>query len=127
MGTPVYAAGAGKVIRAAYNKYNGHHVFIQHPNGIVTKYLHFTKRAVKSGQRVKQKQVIGYVGSTGLSTAPHLHYEFIYNGVHRNPRTVDLPKADPLPESEMADFQQYASPILGQLHNINNGLIAQIE
>lgn len=126
-GTPVYAAGAGKVIRSAYNKYNGHHVFIQHPNGIVTKYLHFTKRAVKSGQRVKQKQVIGYVGSTGLSTAPHLHYEFIYNGVHRNPRTVDLPKADPLPKNKMADFEAYARPILGQLHHIDNGLIAQIE
>ena len=126
-GTPVYAAGAGKVIRSAYNKYNGHHVFIQHPNGIVTKYLHFTKRAVKQGQRVKQKQTIGYVGATGLATGPHLHYEFIYNGVHRNPRTVDLPKAEPLPKNKMAGFQQYASPILGQLHNIKDGLIAQIE
>ncbi len=126
-GTPVYAAGAGKVIRSAYNKYNGHHVFIQHPNGIVTKYLHFTKRAVKQGQRVKQKQTIGYVGATGLATGPHLHYEFIYNGVHRNPRTVDLPKAEPLAKNKMADFENYARPILGQLHNITNGLIAQIE
>lgn len=126
-GTPVYAAGAGKVIRSAYNKYNGHHVFIQHPNGIVTKYLHFTKRAVKQGQRVKQKQTIGYVGATGLATGPHLHYEFIYNGVHRNPRTVDLPKAEPLAKNKMADFQDYARPILSQLHNINNGLIAHIE
>ncbi|KAA3641020.1 MAG: peptidase M23 [Proteobacteria bacterium] len=126
-GTPVYAAGAGKVIRSAYNKYNGHHVFIQHPNGIITKYLHFSKRSVKQGQRVKQKQTIGYVGATGLATGPHLHYEFIYNGVHRNPRTVDLPKAEPLPANKMADFHNYARPILGQLHNINNGLIAQIE
>jgi murein DD-endopeptidase MepM/ murein hydrolase activator NlpD len=126
-GTPVYAAGAGKVIRSAYNKYNGHHVFIQHPNGIVTKYLHFTKRAVKQGQRVKQKQTIGYVGATGLATGPHLHYEFIYNGVHRNPRTVDLPKAEPLAKDKMAAFHDYARPILGQLHNINQGLIARIE
>jgi Membrane proteins related to metalloendopeptidases len=94
-GTPVYAAGAGKVIRAAYNKYNGHHVFIQHPNGIVTKYLHFTKRAVKSGQRVKQKQVIGYVGSTGLSTAPHLHYEFIIMASIVIPEPLIYPKQIP--------------------------------
>lgn len=72
-GTPVYAAGDGKVIRSDYSKYNGHHVFIQHANSIVTKYLHFTNRTVKQGQRVKQGQVIGYVGATGLAQAPHLH------------------------------------------------------
>jgi len=126
-GTPVYAAGSGRVTRSAYNKYNGHHVFIQHPNGIITKYLHFSKRAVKEGQRVKQKQVIGYVGATGLATGPHLHYEFVYNGVHRNPRTVELPKSAPLAKDKLPDFLNYASPMLGQLTNINSGLIASIE
>ncbi len=124
-GTPVYAAGAGRVTESAYNKYNGNYVFIQHPNGIITKYLHFSKRAVKKGSRVKQGQTIGYVGSTGLSTAPHLHYEFIYNGVHRNPRTVSLPKSKPLPSDVMPDFLTYSSPLLSRLTDLKTDLIAQ--
>ena len=119
-GTPVFTAGDGKVIRSAYNKYNGHHVFIQHANSIVTKYLHFTNRAVKNGQRVKQGQVIGYVGSTGMSQAPHLHYEFLLNGVHRNPRTVALPKADPLGKTQLAEFMQKSAPVLSQLSRLES-------
>ncbi|MCF6301299.1 MAG: peptidoglycan DD-metalloendopeptidase family protein [Proteobacteria bacterium] len=115
-GTPVYAAGSGRVTQASYNKYNGNYVFIKHPSGIVTKYLHFSKKAVKKGQRVKQGQTIGYVGSTGLSTASHLHYEFIYKGVHRNPRTVKLPKSKPLPKDLMVEFSNYAKPLLAQLN-----------
>jgi len=119
-GTPVYAAGDGKVIRSDYSKYNGHHVFIQHANSIVTKYLHFTKRTVKKGQRVQQGKVIGYVGATGLAQAPHLHYEFLLNGVHRNPRTVALPKADPLGKTQLIDFQQKAAPVLSQLSRLES-------
>ena len=119
-GTPVFAAGDGKVIQSAYSKYNGHHVFVQHANSIVTKYLHFTKRTVKKGQRVKQGQVIGYVGSTGLAQAPHLHYEFLLNGVHRNPRTVALPKADPLGETQLAEFKQQAATVLSQLSRLES-------
>ncbi len=119
-GTPVYAAGGGKVIRSAYDKYNGHHVFIQHPGSIVTKYLHFTKRTVKQGQGVKQGQVIGYVGATGLATAPHLHYEFVVNGVHRNPRTVPLPKAEPLTGDVLADFQAQAAPLQNRLSRLES-------
>ena len=124
-GTPVYAAGAGKVTEAAYNKYNGNYVFIQHPNGIITKYLHFSKKAVKKGQRVKQGQTIGYVGSTGLSEAPHLHYEFVYNGVHRDPRTVSLPKSNPLPSEVMTDFLNYSQPLLAQLNASIPNLVAK--
>ena len=119
-GTPVFAAGDGKVIRSAYSKYNGNHVFIQHANSIVTKYLHFTKSTVKKGQRVKQREVIGYVGSTGLAQAPHLHYEFLLNGVHRNPRTVSLPTADPLGETQLAEFQQQAAPVLSRLSRLES-------
>ncbi len=119
-GTPVYAAGDGKVTRSDYNKFNGHYVFIQHANSIVTKYLHFTNRTVKQGQRVKQGQVIGYVGATGLAQAPHLHYEFLLNGVHRNPRTVALPKADPLGEKQLVEFQQKAAPVLSQLSRLES-------
>jgi murein DD-endopeptidase MepM/ murein hydrolase activator NlpD len=115
-GTPVVAAGSGKVIRAAYNKYNGHHVFIQHPGGIVTKYLHFSKRKVKKGARVKQGQLIGLVGSTGLSSAPHLHFEFIVNGVHRNPRTVKMPKAKPIDKKEKNRFLKVAATAMAELN-----------
>lgn len=114
-GTPVVAAGNGKVTHSTYNKYNGNYVFIQHGNGIVTKYLHFSKRAVKKGQRVKQGQIIGYVGSTGMSQAPHLHYEFLLNGVHRNPRTVKLPDAKPINKKYRQSFASIASQRLTEL------------
>jgi murein DD-endopeptidase MepM/ murein hydrolase activator NlpD len=117
-GTPVYAAGEGTVIRSDYSRANGHHVFIKHANNIQTKYLHFTKRAVKRGQRVSQGQTIGYVGSTGLATGPHLHYEFVVNGVHRNPRTVSLPKVEPLKGETLKAFQTHAAPMLTQLSRL---------
>jgi murein DD-endopeptidase MepM/ murein hydrolase activator NlpD len=119
-GTPIRAAGDGKVTQSSYNKYNGKYVFIQHGQGIVTKYLHMSKRAVSRGKRVKQGQVIGYVGTTGMSEAPHLHYEFLVNGVHRNPRTVSLPKARPIAESEKARFTLATTPWLNQLASRNS-------
>jgi murein DD-endopeptidase MepM/ murein hydrolase activator NlpD len=119
-GTPVYAAGDGTVIRSAYSSANGHHVFIKHANSIVTKYLHFTKRLVKKGQKVKQGQTIGTVGSTGLASGPHLHYEFLLNGVHRNPRTVPLPKVEPLKGEALAAFERHAAPMLTQLNRLES-------
>lgn len=114
-GTPVYAAGDGTVIRSGYSNANGHHVFIKHADGIETRYLHFTNRAVKQGQSVKQGQTIGYVGSTGLASGPHLHYEFVVNGVHRNPSTVPLPKVVPLEGDALAEFRAHASTMLNRL------------
>lgn len=126
-GTPVVAAGNGKVTHSTYNKYNGNYVFIQHGNGIVTKYLHFSKRAVKAGQRVKQGQVIGYVGATGLAAGPHLHYEFLLNGVHRNPRTVKLPDAQPIDKKYKQEFNQIAQLRLAQLNNSKDTVIVMQE
>jgi murein DD-endopeptidase MepM/ murein hydrolase activator NlpD len=123
-GTPVMAAGDGKVIRAAYDKYNGHHVFIQHGEKYVTKYLHFTKRAVKRGQSVKQGEVIGYVGATGLAAGPHLHYEFLVDGVHRNPRTVSLPKAQPIAKEDAVTFAKIAENRVQQLNNTKRIMLA---
>jgi len=123
-GTPVLAAGNGKVTHSTYNKYNGNYVFIQHGNGIVTKYLHFSKRAVKKGQRVKQGQVIGYVGSTGMSQASHLHYEFLLNGVHRNPRTVKLPDAKPINKKFKSEFTLVAKQRLIDLSGSKQALLA---
>lgn len=105
-GTPVYAAGDGRVVEAGYSRANGNYVFIQHGESYKTHYLHLDKRRVKKGERVQQGGVIGTVGSTGAATGPHLHYEFLVNGVHRNPRSVHkiLPKAKSLPNTEMARF-----------------------
>jgi murein DD-endopeptidase MepM/ murein hydrolase activator NlpD len=124
VGTPVLAAGDGKVIRASYDKYNGHHVFIQHGERYQTKYLHFTKRAVKVGQSVKQGQVVGYLGSTGMVTGAHLHYEFLVDGVHRNPRTVSLPKAEPIESSQKANFLQIANQQIKLLENHKRIMLA---
>jgi len=124
-GTPVVAAGNGKVTQAGYSKYNGYYVFIQHGNGIVTKYLHFYKRpSVKKGQRVKQNQNIGYVGATGLAAGPHLHYEFLLNGVHRNSRTVKLPDAQPIAKKYKAKFTLLASERLEALSGAKNALLS---
>lgn len=106
-GTPVYAAGDGRIRTSAYGRANGNFIVIDHGTKYQTKYLHLTKRQVKSNQRVKKGQLIGTVGSTGYSTGPHLHYEFLVNGVHRNPRTIlnKLPKAKSVPKAEMQRFK----------------------
>jgi murein DD-endopeptidase MepM/ murein hydrolase activator NlpD len=116
-GTPIFAAGDGKVIASSYSKANGNYVFIQHGQRFTTKYLHLQKRKVKKGQSVKQRQVIGTLGSTGYATGPHLHYEFLVNGVHRNPRTVQLPQAQPVNQQERARFVQNTEPLMAQLAN----------
>jgi len=125
-GTPVVAAGNGKVTHSTYNKYNGNYVFIQHGDGIITKYLHFSKRAVKKGQRVKQGQTIGYVGSTGMSQAPHLHYEFLVNGKHRNPRTVKLPDAKPISKKYRQAFTLLANQRAEELNGSKQALLAML-
>lgn len=119
-GTPVYAAGDGRVMEAGYSKANGHYVFIQHGPKYITKYLHLHKRTVKTGQRVSQRQVIGQVGSTGYATGPHLHYEFLVSGVHRNPRTIinELPKAKTLSATENAQFAQSTHGLRLQLASL---------
>ncbi|MFT7267631.1 MAG: murein DD-endopeptidase MepM/ murein hydrolase activator NlpD [Porticoccus sp.] len=114
-GTPILAAGDGKIIASSYNKANGNYIFIQHGQEIITKYLHLQKRKVKKGQKVSQRQIIGTLGSTGYSTGPHLHYEFLINGVHKNPRTVALPQANPIKNSERARFGQLTKPLVAQL------------
>lgn len=114
-GTPVYAAGDGKVIASGYSKANGNYVFVQHGQRYTTKYLHLNKRSVKTGQNVRQRQVVGTVGSTGYATGPHLHYEFLVNGVHQNPRTVALPKALPIDDAERASFSTATAALMDKL------------
>lgn len=106
IGTPILAAGDGRINTATRNRANGRYIIINHGQQFVTKYLHLSKfaRGIKAGNRVKQGQVIGYVGATGLVTGPHLHYEFLVNGVHMNPRTVALPKAKSIAKGELPQF-----------------------
>ena len=114
-GTPIFAAGDGKVIASGYSKANGNYVFVQHGQRFTTKYLHLHKRKVKRGQSVRQRQVIGTLGSTGYATGPHLHYEFLVNGVHRNPRTVSLPQSKPINKQELSRFKDHTRPLLALL------------
>ena len=124
-GTPVRATGDGKVIFASKNSSYGNHVIIQHGEQFKTLYAHLSKfgKGVKRGSRVRQGQVIGYSGSTGLATAPHLHYEFRVNDVHRDPLKIEFPKAAPLPTSEMVNFQRAARPLLQQLSGLDGSQV----
>ncbi len=115
VGTPIMAAGGGSVVAAGYNQFNGNYVFIKHAGNFVTKYLHLSKRTVNKGQRVKQGQTIGLLGGTGRVTGPHLHYEFVVGGVHKNPRTLTLPQAETLTGRALASFKAEARPQLAKL------------
>lgn len=118
-GTDVRAASDGRVVTAAYTRNNGNYVVIQHGQRYRTKYLHLRRIAsgIKAGARIKQGQTIGEVGSTGLATGPHLHYEFLVDGVHQNPRTVDLPAGEPIREAERQQFKQMATVMLADLES----------
>lgn len=126
-GTPVYAAGSGKVIAVGYSNSRGNYVDIQHNGKHATRYYHLDRFRVKKGQVVKQGQVIGAVGSTGYATGPHLHYEFLVDGVHRNPRTVALPKADSIPARLKAPFAMRTNSVLAQLDHLGTAHLATRE
>ena len=116
-GTPIKAAGAGRIVSRGRNGGYGNAVVLAHKNGITTLYGHMSRfaKGQKVGDSVSQGQVIGYVGMTGLASGPHVHYEYRVNGVHKNPARVTVPKADPIPESLMADFKAQTAPLLARL------------
>lgn len=116
-GTPIKAAGDGKIVHAGVKGGYGNTVIIQHGQGYQTLYAHMHNfgRGIKSGTKVRQGQIIGYVGTTGLSTGPHLHYEFHVNGVPRNPMTIDLPKTTSIASSEKAIFKAQTQTLVAQL------------
>lgn len=125
-GTPITATGDGKVDFVGTKGGYGRTVVLSHGGKYTTLYAHMSKykRGIKRGKRVRQGDVIGYIGSSGLATGPHLHYEFRVSGVHRNPLTVKLPKAEPLPKKYRSDFDQQAQPLLAQLDTVNNTTLA---
>ncbi|MDO6420110.1 peptidoglycan DD-metalloendopeptidase family protein [Amphritea sp. 2_MG-2023] len=116
-GTPIKAAGDGKIIWRGKKGGYGNCVIVQHGGNITTLYGHMNnyRKGQKNGSRVRQGDVIGYVGQTGLASGPHLHYEFRVNGVHKNPQTVKLPHAAPLDKAERAPFFAVAEQALAQL------------
>jgi len=127
-GTPIKAAGDGKIIFRGTKSGYGRTVIVQHGGNITTLYAHmnaFDKKALL-GKRVVQGQVIGYVGMTGLATAPHLHYEYRLNGVHRNARTVQLPQADPIRAEYRDDFLASVEPILDELLRFKRTQVASL-
>lgn len=103
-GTPIVAVGDGVVTKSSYTSGNGKYVKIRHNGTYETQYLHMSKRAVKQGQRVKQNEVIGYVGSTGLATGPHVCFRFWKNGKQIDHLREDFPPSDPIKEGLQADF-----------------------
>ena len=107
-GTPIPAAGSGRVIARSYNRGHGNFVKIRHNGTFETLYAHMSKfaKGVNVGTVVRQGQIIGYAGSTGMSTGPHLHYEVIKNGVHVNPMTVKLPAIDNLDAANKKTFME---------------------
>jgi murein DD-endopeptidase MepM/ murein hydrolase activator NlpD len=116
-GVKIKAAGDGKIIFRGTKGGYGKTVIIQHGGNITTLYAHMSNfnRQARNGSRVKQGQIVGYVGQTGLASGPHLHYEYRKNGAHLNPRTVKLPDAAPINPDFKADFMEVADPLINRL------------
>lgn len=125
-GTPIKASGDGKVIFTGRKGGYGNVIILQHGGQYSTLYGHMSgfRRGVNVGKRVKQGQIIGYVGSTGRATGPHLHYEFLVNGVYRNPLTVKLPDAQPIDPKYKPAFENHAQTLLSQLSMFKQSSLA---
>jgi len=135
VGTPVRATADGKILAVGSGAGYGNLVEIRHGDAYSTLYGHLSRfaRGIKRGSFVKQGQIVGYVGQTGLATGPHLHYEFRINGMHRDPLKVVLPRL-PIEKRYMADFRQRSAPLLNQLdelvakHDVSHATyVAQLE
>ena len=125
-GTPVRSSGEGKIIYRGKKGGYGNVVIVKHGSRYSTLYAHLTKfnRKARRGRRVKQGQVIGYVGSTGLATGAHLHYEFRVNGVHRNPLTVRFPSAKSISKQHLVSFKEDTAHLFAQLDVLNRNQLA---
>ena len=117
-GTPIWSTANGVVIASSYTAGNGNYVKIKHNGTYTTQYLHMSKRAVKKGQHVKQGEVIGYVGSTGLATGPHVCYRFWVNGVQEDPFRQNLPSAEPLDDKYVPSYFAAIEPLKEELEKI---------
>lgn len=126
-GTPIKATGDGRITFIGNKGGYGRAIVVKHGSSYETLYAHMSRfrPGLGHGSRVQQGQVIGYVGSSGLATGPHLHYEFRVNGVHRDPRKVVLPRATALPRQHVEHFKASSAPLLTQLDALNRSQVAQ--
>ena len=122
IGTPVQATADGVVVYAGWKGAYGRLVEIKHKNGYSTRYGHLSRYAkgIKKGKQVQQKELIGYVGSSGRSTGPHLHFELRRNGIPINPLKVNFPAAEPVPKSCKADFERIRDERLEALRRLRH-------
>ena len=128
-GTPIRAIGDGRVIKAGWGGGYGKVIEIRHPNGYVTRYGHMSgfAKGISAGSRVTMGQTIGYVGTTGLSTGPHLHFEVIVNGVQRNSlTTLKVASGDPIPNAERDSFQVIRDMLLPKLEGVTANTAATL-
>ncbi|NBJ10635.1 M23 family metallopeptidase [Microvirga arsenatis] len=128
VGTPIIAAGNGTVIKAEWDSGYGRRVEIQHTNGYVTAYSHMSSfaKGIAPGRRVQQGQVIGYVGNSGLSTGPHLHYEVIINGSFVDPLKIRLPRGRELEGRGLVEFKRQREQIDELMsHNVASASLSQ--
>lgn len=117
-GTPIMATGDGIIIASAYSVYNGNYVKVQHNSTYTTQYLHMSKRNAKVGQYVKQGDCIGYIGSTGLATGPHVCYRFWKNGSQTNHLNEDFPPSEPVKDKHMERFKKELKKYQKQVNKI---------
>lgn len=120
VGTPIRATGDGKITTRGWSNSYGNLVIIEHANKYMTVYGHMSRFGkYKKDTWVKQGDVIGYIGMTGLATGPHLHYEFRVNGVHKDPLQVKFPDSGPVPKQHMTAFKEYAKFMTAQMERLN--------
>ncbi|MBS61442.1 MAG: peptidase M23 [Salinisphaera sp.] len=128
-GTPIKATGNGRIVFRGRRGGYGNMIVVRHDSHLSTRYGHMSRFANGQGvgSKVKQGDIIGYVGMSGLATGPHLHYEFRVDGDPKDPERVDLPKALPLPGEYMADFRKHSAPLLSQLDSLTHTEVASAE
>ncbi|MFA6040999.1 MAG: M23 family metallopeptidase, partial [Methylophilus sp.] len=120
-GTRIMASGEGVVKFVGKKGGYGNVIILAHPEGISTVYGHLSRFAqgLHRGEKVEQGDIIGYVGMTGLATGPHLHYEFLQKGVHKDPMKVALPKNFPLKNQDLAEFKKISQQRMAQLEMLD--------
>jgi murein DD-endopeptidase MepM/ murein hydrolase activator NlpD len=127
IGTRVRAVGDGVVEYAGPKGGYGNVVIVRHHGQYATVYAHLSRVSVKRGERIAQNETIGNVGQTGWATGPHLHYEFRVAGEARNPFSIAMPAANPVPAQEMAQFREQAEPLVARLDLVANASLAMLE
>jgi murein DD-endopeptidase MepM/ murein hydrolase activator NlpD len=127
LGTRVRAVGDAVVDFAGPKGGYGKVVILRHNGAYTTVYAHLNRIAVRRGERIAQNDTIGFVGQTGWATGPHLHYEFRVGGKARNPFSIAMPAALPVPAQELTAFRAHAEPLMARLELLANTNLAQLE